>query len=105
VLIGVVFSNLVDNALKYSPEGSTISIRVEIDADEICTVFENEPGAAGRPDPDRAFEKYYRSENAKAQIGSGLGLYVVRGLVELHGGKVTCEPTSKLIRFKVCFPC
>lgn len=105
VLIGVVFSNLVDNALKYSPEGSTISIRVEIDADEFCTVFENEPGAAGRPDPDRAFEKYYRSENAKAQIGSGLGLYVVRGLVELHGGKVTCEPTSKLIRFKVCFPC
>lgn len=105
VLIGVVFNNLVDNALKYSPADSMILIRIEDVSDGICITFENEEGAAGRPDPKLAFDKYYRSEGAKTQIGSGFGLYVVRGLVELHGGQVICESKNKCIRFKVFFPC
>lgn len=105
VLLGVIFGNLLDNALKYSPPGSDVSVAVEPESDGISVLFANLEGAAGRPDPDQLFEKYYRSNRAKAQIGSGLGLYVVRGLVERLGGQIAYRPTDDRIGFRVWFPC
>jgi len=105
VLLGVVFSNLIDNALKYSPGGSVVSVSLESGTDGVSVLFENVQGAAGMPDPAHVFEKYYRSHRAKGKIGSGLGLYIVRGLVQLLGGTVTYEPTDNHVRFRVWIPC
>lgn len=105
VLLGVVFNNLVDNALKYSPIGSTVRVSVETDQAGTLVLFENMKGEAGMPDPVNIFQKYYRSQHAKVQIGSGLGLYIVRGLVHLLGGVIKYEPLDCRVRFKVFFPC
>lgn len=105
VLLGVIFSNLIDNALKYSPPASEVSIWVDMAHECHVIQIENMKGAAGMPDPANVFEKYYRSQRAKTQIGSGLGLYIVRGLVLLLGGQITYKPHNNRVRFKVCFPC
>jgi len=105
VLLGVIFSNLIDNALKYSPPDSDVRVAMEPMDGGVSVVFENIEGAAGRPDPDHVFEKYYRSNRAKAQIGAGLGLSIVRALAERMGGRVTYIPTDDHLRFRVWFPC
>ena len=105
VLLSVIFSNLIENALKYSPPDSDVSVALETMTDGVSVVFDNIEGPAGRPDPDHVFEKYYRNNLAKAYTGSGLGLYIVRGLVERMGGRVSYVPTDKHLRFRIWFPC
>jgi two-component system, sensor histidine kinase LadS len=105
VLLGVVFGNLLDNALKYSPPASTVTATLDQGTEGISVTVTNHTGAFGAPDPRLAFGKYYRNQLAKAQIGSGLGLYIVRGLLDLLGGTITYEPTDGLVRFRVRFPC
>jgi len=105
VLLDVVFGNLLENALKYAPPESKICLNLASEDGGHSIMFENAQGPAGMPDPERVFEKYYRGDFARAEIGSGLGLYIVRGLVNLMGGRVDYMPTGNHIRFKVWFPC
>jgi signal transduction histidine kinase len=51
------------------------------------------------------FEKYYRSPQAQRQSGTGLGLYLVRHLVQLLGGSIRCEPDEAYVSFLVRIPC
>lgn len=112
----IVIANLLDNALGYSPAGSTVSLELQANVQEeapgrrlqlrIC----NKVGKAGAPDPKRLFEKYYRAEGAHQRTGSGLGLYLVKSLVELRGGTIshTVSPQhdgGDLVIFEVCLPC
>ena len=105
VLLGVVFGNMLDNAMKYSRTGSRVTVRLYPDRGGITALFDNEQGNAGMPDPDQVFGKYYRHQRAQAQIGSGLGLYIVRGLVRLLGGWVAYQPTESRVRFRIWLPC
>jgi two-component system sensor histidine kinase KdpD len=80
--------NLVDNALKYSPRETAVSVQVQY-APEQLTIQVLDEGA-GIPEDDLAlvFEKYFRGDKAKAQPGSGLGLSAVRVIVQAHGGSI-----------------
>jgi len=85
-----VLQNLLSNAVKYSPDGGEIILRVE-DLGEQARVSVVDRGmgipAAVLP---RLFERFYRAESAAARAirGTGLGLYITRGLVEEHGGRI-----------------
>ncbi|MBU1118543.1 GAF domain-containing sensor histidine kinase [Patescibacteria group bacterium] len=84
-----VIANIVDNAIKYTPEGTiTISLDVEEDK-EIVTVKDTGIGIA-KDETSRLFEKFVRAEGGYRHNanGSGLGLYIVKKFVEGHGGKV-----------------
>lgn len=105
VLLNTILGNLLDNACKYAAPGSCILVSVAHESNGCSIYFENEQGPAGMPDPDRVFEKYYRSSGAKSEIGSGLGLYIVHGLVRLIGGRVEYFPRESRVRFKVWLPC
>ena len=106
VLMRVMFTNLIENALKYSPPASTIWVAIQVDqAQQVAIWIENEAGASGLPDPSRVFQKYYRSHRALAQIGSGLGLYMVQNLAQLLGGGITYEPEGSRARFRLWLPC
>jgi signal transduction histidine kinase len=85
-------SNLVDNAIKYSPRKSTVQIGVIFGSDDVCiAVSDNGPGIPADQLP-HIFEKFYRGKEAEGQaVGLGLGLYMVRSTVEAHGGQVTVE--------------
>lgn len=87
-LLPVVFGNLLGNALKYSPPHTPIALRVWRQQEQVLvTVTDQGPGIAPA-ERELVFEKYYRSPQALKQAGVGLGLHVVRRVVELHGGRI-----------------
>jgi len=89
----VILSNLIDNALKYSPEQSLIDIRLTREPGYICLDVGNWT-ADPLPDGDKIFAKYYRAKSAHKQTGSGLGLYIVNRLVSQLGGSISYRTTS-----------
>jgi signal transduction histidine kinase len=107
-LLKIILGNLVDNALKYSAPGSEIDCRIERHEDDgaahIRFSIENQPGPAGLPDPDKLFDKYYRSPHAHRYTGSGLGLYLVRHLAELLNGRLSYDQVHQRARFTLWIP-
>jgi hypothetical protein len=94
-LIKQVFSNLVENAIKYSPEESQVRITsAEEEGRVIIRVFDQGPGIP-QDEIANIFMKFFRSKNAKSSPikGSGLGLYLAKYFTELHQGKLTVEST------------
>ncbi|MFT5535124.1 MAG: two-component system sensor histidine kinase KdpD [Burkholderiaceae bacterium] len=88
VLIERVLCNLIENALKYTPPGSTIRISAAPGTDEIClTVADNGPGLpAGQL--GTLFDKFSRGVNESAIPGVGLGLAICRAIIDAHGGSI-----------------
>jgi PAS domain S-box-containing protein len=90
-----VFVNIVTNAIKFTPRGGAITIRSELRGNEVVvTVADTGPGI---PVEERAtiFEKYRTVGKSVEQEGTGLGLFIVKSLVEMHNGRVAIDcPTS-----------
>jgi signal transduction histidine kinase len=105
VFLGVILSNLLENALKYSPAGSKVTVTLDARQGEAILVFENEQGDAGMPNPEMVFKRHYRSDGAQGVAGSGLGLYICASLVRAQNGNISYKPKENRIRFIVSFPC
>lgn len=107
-LLHIVLNNLLDNALKYSEENTTVLLVASSfddgDRSGVLISISNKPGLAGIPDPQHVFEKYYRNPAAHCKTGSGLGLYIVNNIIKLLGGWVTCHSSDDLVEFKVWLP-
>jgi two-component system sensor histidine kinase KdpD len=89
VLIEQVLVNLLENAIKYTPEGSALEITAEpLDSALKVTVSDHGPGVP-EADVEKVFEKFYRVGAGKG--GVGLGLTICRGIVTAHGGKLWVE--------------
>lgn len=89
-----VFGNLLSNAVKYSHEGGTVTIGLYPSSTDQITFSMSDTGL-GIPEKaqSRMFEKFFRAENVQTQEtdGTGLGLYIVKAIVEGHGGKIWFE--------------
>jgi PAS domain S-box-containing protein len=85
-----VLSNLVGNALKYTPDRGTIVMRATMDGnDVVISVSDTGPGI--KPDElPQVFDRYFRAKQAGAE-GTGLGLAIAKGIVEAHGGRIWVE--------------
>jgi signal transduction histidine kinase len=90
--LGRVLRNLIGNAQKYGADGGTIRVEVKNAADQVCiSVADDGPGIPPE-DQERIFERFYRGTRSGSSLpGSGLGLAIARGLVELHGGRLSVE--------------
>jgi two-component system, OmpR family, sensor histidine kinase KdpD len=88
-LIEVALRQLVDNAFKYSPAGSPVSLTAELrDNRVVVSVGDHGPGIP-EAEQSRIFEKFYRAEAARHQIpGAGLGLVIAREIIHAHGGEI-----------------
>lgn len=108
MLFKIMMSNLIENATKYAGVDSHIHIELmtQLVDDQSFWKFKitNTIGDAGFPDADRVFDKYYRSERAHRISGSGLGLYIVKSLVELLDGFVGYETKEEKVSFELCLP-
>ena len=86
-----VWVNLLDNAIKFSPEGGTIRLRLFRQEERICcTVQDSGPGIAEK-DAGRIFQKFYQGDASRKSDGNGLGLALVQRIVEIAGGSVSAE--------------
>ena len=84
------FSNLISNAIKYSPSNSKVTIDYElIEGDHVFTIKDSGIGIP-KNEQSKVFEGFYRASNAVKQgiNGTGMGLYLSRGVAEQHGGKL-----------------
>jgi signal transduction histidine kinase len=100
-----VLVNLLDNAIKYSPEGGRITVAIDEGGAEMVSVAVRDEGV-GIPAGDlpRVFERFYRVDRARARDGggSGLGLSIAKAIVEAHGGDITLrseEGQGTTVRF------
>jgi len=80
-------TNLLDNAAKWTPVGATVTVRL---VDGTLTVSDEGPGIA-EEDLPHVFDRFYRSVSSRSMPGSGLGLSIVRQVVERHGGTVSAR--------------
>lgn len=83
--------NLVDNAVKFSPSESCVSVRVEVNRQSVNILVEDEGPGVPPEDLPHLFERYYRGQGAQAAAGSGLGLAIAKNLARLHGGDITLQ--------------
>ncbi len=89
-----VFANLLDNALKYTPEGGQMMLEVRCPPAEAIAVFRDTGIGIPDEEQDKIWMRLYRGDKSRSQRGLGLGLSLVKAVVEAHGGGVTVS--SKL---------
>ena len=100
-----VWSNLIDNAIKFDPHGGMIALRLrQEDGFAVFTIDDNGPGVAPE-DQERVFHKFYQSDSSRVMDGNGLGLPLVKKIVEFSGDTVTLENLPEAgCRFTVRLP-
>ena len=90
------FGNLIDNAVKFSPDGGVVEVRTSAaNGTARVTISDDGPGVA-EDDRERIFERFYRADpsRTRATAGSGLGLSIARDIAEAHGGRLDYEPRA-----------
>ena len=87
-LLFQVFSNVLSNAIKYSPDGGGIAVDAALAADEVVVAISDHGIGVPESDLDRLFERYHRGSNVSGIVGTGVGLYLVKMVVDMHGGAV-----------------
>lgn len=102
-----VFQNLLQNAIKYSPKGGLIAVRVEHQGQMACVAISDQGIGIPQEALPQLFQRFYRAANVEAEGvgGLGIGLYVVKEIVTLHGGTVDVASTEHQgSTFTVCLP-
>ena len=104
-LLFQVFSNLLSNAIKYSPDGGVIAVDAALASDEVIVTIADHGIGVPAGDLDRLFERYHRGSNVSGIVGTGVGLYLVKMVVDMHGGAVAVESTEgEGARFTIRLP-
>ncbi len=110
-LLVICVANLMNNALKYSPLTSDVTVSVRRQVATVGKPLEgfvicigNRIGSAGIPDAAQVFSKYYRSPGARRKSGSGLGLYLTHNIVQLLGGQLTYRVDGDQLEFCLWIP-
>ncbi|MDR3417008.1 MAG: MCP four helix bundle domain-containing protein [Nevskia sp.] len=93
-LLHQAFSNLLGNAIKYSPDGGPIKVQAGAEGDGISVSIQDRGVGIPAQDMQHLFERYYRGSNVRGIVGTGVGLYLVKVVVDLHGGRIAVESTE-----------
>jgi len=104
-LLFQVFSNLLANAIKYSPAGALIRIEAACAAEHVAVAVDDCGIGIPDKDIDQLFARYFRGSNVSGIVGTGVGLYLVKMVIELHGGSVAVDSREgRGSRFTVRLP-
>lgn len=90
-MLSQVWVNLVDNAVKFTPDGGWIYISMGRDEKQITVEIRDTGCGIREADVTRIFDKFYQADSSHATYGNGLGLSMVKKIIELHGGTINCQ--------------
>jgi two-component system sensor histidine kinase VicK len=102
-----VITNILSNAVKYTPEGGEITIEGKEESDSVIISIQDTGPGIKKEALGRIFDKFYRGDDtvSRRKTGSGLGLSIAKGIVEAHGGKIWVESEDgKGSRFSFSLP-
>jgi len=104
--VAQVLANLLQNAIRYTPEGGLVTVTARARRDDVLVAVSNSGPGIPPEDVGHVFERFYRVEKSRdrASGGAGIGLAIVKALVELGGGQVGAESASGLTRFWFSLP-
>lgn len=103
-LLKHVWVNLLDNAIKFSPEGQTVEISAAEEEGRIAVSICNTGSFIPKEQQEAIFRKFYQADRSHNTEGNGIGLAVVKRVVELHGGTVAVESNPAFTKFTVTLP-
>lgn len=103
-LLKQVWINLIDNAVKFTHDGGTVEIFVEKSAKNISVTVSNTGDPIPEQSVNRIFEKFYQADTSHSTEGNGVGLAVVKKIVDLHNGQIKTEYSGGMNRFTVILP-
>ena len=103
-LLKQVWINLLDNAVKFSPRGHTIQIAIREEKNEIQVEILNTGSNIPEDKQPYIFNKFYQAEESHTTPGNGVGLAIVKRVVDLHGGRVTVRNEGNAAVFTVALP-
>jgi signal transduction histidine kinase len=86
-----VFANLLDNALKYTPDGGCVVLRLDREPETVVIRFRDTGPGIPEEEQPRIWDRLYRGDKSRSQRGLGLGLSLVKAVVEAHGGSVKVQ--------------
>ena len=88
-----VIYNLVDNAVKFTPEGGYIEVSSKADSEKVIARIRNSGRGIPSDEIDKIFERFYKIDKSRSfdVKGAGMGLYIVKTIIELHGGHITAR--------------
>ena len=96
--------NLLDNALKFTPSGGSVSLRLDQSPGQARLTVDDTGIGIPAEDLPHLFERFHRGRNASAYAGSGLGLAIVKAILDAHAGEVHAENTANGAAFTLCLP-
>lgn len=104
-LIEKVLDNLLDNAATYSPAGNSVCVRLWQGSEGVCFSVENTGASIPKEDLPRLFDAFYRVDASRNRQtgGSGLGLYIVKTILDLHGARIELTDTAQGVMAMVWF--
>ena len=103
-LLTQLFANLIENAIRHCPPGTTIGMELKAGQGEvIARIHDTGPGIP-EAEREKVFQRLYRLEKSRSRPGSGLGLSLVAAIADLHGAKVTLGDNRPGLSVTVAFP-
>jgi len=103
-LFNHILSNLLGNAVRYSPNGTNISVMLDIGEQAFSLTVADEGIGIPEAERERVFEPFARGSNVGQINGTGLGLNIVKRYAELMGGRIDLLPTERGTAFRVMLP-
>ena len=103
-LLKQVWINLIDNAVKFVPRCGTIAVEIHDVEDYICVQISNTGNEIPAEKHDKIFQKFYQADESHAEAGNGIGLAVVKRIVDIHHGSVSVASEQGMTTFSVALP-
>ncbi len=107
-MISQVFYNLIDNAVKFTQDGGEISVKMTSDSEYVTTCIRNTGKGIADEDINHIFERFYKGDKSRSldAKSSGLGLYIVKNLTEIHNGEISVDSvidkyTEFMVKLKI----
>ena len=103
-LLKQVWINLIDNAVKFAPIGGMVRLEIDDKGDKLCAKVSNTGSDIPYDKQEKIFNKFYQADESHATMGNGIGLAIVKGIVDLHCGAIEVNSENGLTMFSVILP-